>query len=218
MSLRAIWWRIEWVLSEVTGPFRFAWRIAHRWWVRCKWKWAKRRLLCGLEAVKSKEKAMMDKTVTTQEVLVGRYDLKLGKDRRLTIPDEWMPYFGESGRIVVVPDPHERCIDIVPADLMEKELDRLRTEAKKDAGLSDALRVIGSAAEQLGLDRYSIRISDKLLEYAGIEDRVALLGVVRMIQVWNPDTLGPDEPFDAEKLASDIAKDGSIARRPCTMT
>ena len=151
---------------------------------------------------------MMDKAVTTQEVLVGRYDLKLDKDRRLTIPDEWMPYFGESGCVVAVPDPHERCIDIVPADLMEKELDRLRTEAKKDAGLSDALRVIGSAAEQLVLDRHSIRISDKLLEYAGIEDRVALLGAVRMIQVWSPDTLGPDEPFDAEKLASDIANVG----------
>ena len=151
---------------------------------------------------------MMDKTGTTPEVLIGRYDLKLDKDRRLTIPDEWMPYFGGSGRVVAVPDPHERCIDIVPADLMEKELDRLRTEAKKDTGLNDALRVIGSAAEQLVLDRYSIRISDKLLEYAGIEDRVALLGTVRMIQVWSPDTLGPEEPFDAEKLASDSAKVG----------
>ena len=156
----------------------------------------------------SKENAMMDKAVTTQEALVGRYDLKLDKDGRLTIPDEWMPYFGGSGRVVAVPDPHERCIDIVPADLMENELDRLRTEAKKDAGLSDALRVIGSAAEQPVLERHSIRISDKLLEYAGIEDRVALLGAVRMVQVWSPDTLGPDEPFDAEKLASDIAKVG----------
>ena len=141
---------------------------------------------------------MMDKRVTTQEILIGRYDLKLDKDRRLTIPDEWMPYFGESGRVVAVPDPHERCIDIVPADLMEKELDRLRREAKRDAGLNDTLRVIGSAAEQLVLDRNSIRISDKLLEYAGIEDQVALLGAVRAIQVWNPDALGPDEPFDVE--------------------
>lgn len=151
---------------------------------------------------------MMDKRVTTQEILIGRHDLKLGKDRRLTIPDEWMPYFGESGRVVAVPDPHERCIDIVPADLMEKELDRLRREAKRDAGLNDTLRVIGSAAEQLVLDRNRIRISDKLLEYAGIEDQVALLGAVRAIQVWNPDALGPDEPFDVEKLASDIAKVG----------
>ena len=151
---------------------------------------------------------MMDKTVTTQEVLVGRYDLKLGKDRRLTIPDEWMPFFGESGRVVVVPDPHERCLDIVPADLMERELERLRREEKKDAGLNDALQMIGSATEHLVLDRNRIRISDKLLEYAGIEDRVALLGAVRMIQIWNPDDLGPDEPFDAEKLASDLAKVG----------
>ena len=52
MNLRTIWWRIEWILSEVTGPVRFVWRIAHLWWVRCKWKWAGRRLLCGLEAVK----------------------------------------------------------------------------------------------------------------------------------------------------------------------
>ena len=91
---------------------------------------------------------------------------------------------------------------------MEKERDRLRTESKKDAGLNDALRVIGSAAEQLVLDRNRIPISDKLLEYAGIEDRMALLGAVQMIQVWSPGTLGPDEPFDAEKLASDIAKVG----------
>ena len=93
---------------------------------------------------------MMDKTVTTQEALVGRYDLKLGKDRRLTIPDEWMPYFGESRHVVVVLDPHERCLDIVPADLMEKELDRLRTEAKKDAALNDALRVICCRAAGVG--------------------------------------------------------------------
>ena len=151
---------------------------------------------------------MEDKTVTTPEVLVGRYDLKLDKDRLLTIPDEWIPYFGGSRRVVVVPDPHERCLDIVPADLMERELERLRREEKKDAGLKDALRVIGSVAEQLVLDRHSIRISDKLLECAGIEDRVALLGAVRMIQVWCPDTLGSDEPFDAETLASDIVQVG----------
>lgn len=39
-------------LSKVSGPFRFVSRIAHLGLVRCKWKWAKRRLLCGLGAVK----------------------------------------------------------------------------------------------------------------------------------------------------------------------
>ena len=34
------------------GPLRLVWRIALLWWVRCKWKWVGRRLLCGLEAVK----------------------------------------------------------------------------------------------------------------------------------------------------------------------
>lgn len=51
MDVKTIWWRTEWVLSEVTGPVRFVWRIAHLWWVRCKWELAGRRLLCGLEAV-----------------------------------------------------------------------------------------------------------------------------------------------------------------------
>lgn len=139
--------------------------------------------------------------------LLGRYGRKLGLDKLLTLPSEWLAGLGGSRHVFVLPDQDERCLNIVPASLMEKELDRLRAQVLKSPAMLTALRTIGSAAEQLDLDRRRrIRISDKLLEWAGITNAVALVGCVRIIKVWAPEVLGRSELIDEKTVGKELTK------------
>ena len=128
----------------------------------------------------------------TSKVLAGRFDRKLGRDRMLTIPAEWMACLGESRFVLVMPDPHERCLNIMPSSLMESEMARVRSNVQNgnDKEALNALRVIATVCERLEMDRrHRIRISDNLLDYAGIADRAVLLGEVRSIKVRSPEAM-----------------------------
>lgn len=129
----------------------------------------------------------------TSEILLGRYDRKLGRDKLLTLPVEWLSVLGDARHVFVLPDKSERCLNVIPPPVMEKELDRLRWEVLKDPEMLPALQTIGSMTEQLDLDRrHRIRISDKLLEWVGIKKSAVLVGCVRVIKVWSPEVLGPN--------------------------
>ena len=48
-----------------------------------------------------------------------------------------------------------------------------------------------------------VQNSDKLLKFAGLKSVVAMVGSVRMIKLWNPDALAPEQ--DVEQAALDAA-------------
>ena len=122
--------------------------------------------------------------------LVGRFERKLGRDRLLTIPAEWVTCLVECSFVCVMPDPRERCLIILPASLMGMELARLRSTLSNDIEMSKVLLEIGKVTERLVLDRrHRIRISDKLLDFAGIGNRALLFGSVHSVKVWDPDIL-----------------------------
>lgn len=139
--------------------------------------------------------------------LLGRCDRKLGRGKLLMLPPEWQAGLGGSRHVFVLPDQSERCLNIVPAPLMEKELDWLRAQVPKAPATLAALQTVGSVPEQLELDwRHRIRVSDKLLEWAGITNAVALVGCVRIIKVWAPEVLGRSELIDEKTVGKELTK------------
>ena len=138
--------------------------------------------------------------------LVGRFDHALDPKKRFTIPSEWRALMGDPQYVYVMPDPKERCLDLVPVAEMEVRLAKLREKALFDPAANRALQTIGSVSELPTLDiQGRIRISDKLLQFANLTTTVAMLGSVRMVKLWDPKSLAPAETVDQEALASALA-------------
>lgn len=155
---------------------------------------------------KEAEKELLEDS-STPCILLGRYDRKLGCDKLLTLPSEWLESLGGVRHVFVLPDQDERCLNIVPAPLMEKELDRLRAQVSEIPAKLSALQTIGSETEELELDRrHRIRICDRLLEWAGITNAAALVGCIRIIKVWAPEVLSQGELQNEKAIGKDLAE------------
>ena len=141
--------------------------------------------------------------------LVGRFDHALDPKKRFTIPSEWRALMGNPSFVYVMPDPSERCLDLVPVAEMESRLEKLREKALFDPGANRALQTIGAVSELPQLDvQGRIRIGDKLLQFANLTTTVALLGSVRMIKLWDPEALAPAETVDQTALAEALREAG----------
>ena len=141
--------------------------------------------------------------------LVGRFDHTLDPKKRFTIPSEWRALMGNPSFVYVMPDPSERCLDLVPVAEMESRLEKLREKALFDPGANRALQTIGAVSELPQLDvQGRIRIGDKLLQFANLTTTVAMLGSVRMIKLWDPEALAPAETVDQKALAEALREAG----------
>ena len=141
--------------------------------------------------------------------LVGRFDHALDPKKRFTIPSEWRALMGNPSFVYVMPDPTERCLDLVPVAEMESRLEKMREKALFDPGANRALQTIGAISELPQLDvQGRIRISDKLLQFANLTTTVAMLGSVRMIKLWAPEALAPADAVDQKALASALREAG----------
>ena len=141
--------------------------------------------------------------------LLGRYDHALDPKKRFTIPAGWRQILGDPQYVSVMPDNAKKCLNIIPQEVMEAKLAKLREKSFSDPALSRALHIIGANSEQLALDvQGRIRISDKLLQFANLKTTVAMQGAVRMIQLWDPDVLPPVESVDQAGLGEALAMAG----------
>ncbi len=129
--------------------------------------------------------------------LLGRYDHALDPKKRFTIPAGWRQILGDPQYVSVMPDNAKKCLNIIPQEVMEAKLAKLREKSFSDPALSRALHIIGANSEQLALDvQGRIRISDKLLQFANLTTTVAMVGAVSKIELWNPEALPPDDKVD----------------------
>ena len=140
---------------------------------------------------------------------VGRYDHSLDPKKRFTIPREWRNLMGNPEFVYVMPDPKDRCVNIIPTVEMDARMEKLREKALFDPALRPVLQKIGASSEMPALDvQGRIRISDKLLQFANLTTTVAMLGAVRMIQLWDPAVLPPVDEVDQVGLGEALAVAG----------
>lgn len=117
------------------------------------------------------------KNSTAPRDLIGRYDCKLRCGALLTLPAEWLEYLGENRHVIVLPDPDERCLRLIPAGNMELRLAKMRERAFRDPAMNRALQVIGNASEFVDVDADGrVGISSKLFEFAGITRQLIMIG------------------------------------------
>ena len=129
--------------------------------------------------------------------LLGEFEHALDPKKRLTIPSGWRKLMGEDSFVYVMPDRSGKCLNLLPQAEMDVMLAKLRQKALFDPALSDAAMKIGRMSDTLSFDTQGrIRISDRLLQLAGLTTTVTMVGSVRMIKLWNPETLKAETAVD----------------------
>ena len=84
---------------------------------------------------------------------------------------------------------------------MDVFLNQLRQKALLDPALNKVFAKIGAVSQQLSLDvQGRIRICDKLLRFANLTTTVAMVGSVRMLKLYDPAVLGPEDEVDVDEL------------------
>lgn len=140
---------------------------------------------------------------------VGRFDRPLDSKKRFTIPSEWRDLMGNPEFVYVMPDPMDRCVNIIPMVEWQARMEELRKKSLFDPALKPVLQKIGANSEMPTLDvQGRIRISDKLLRFANLTTTVAMQGAVRTIQLWDPAALPPADAVDQTGLREALAVAG----------
>ena len=140
-------------------------------------------------------------------VLWGRHDYALDPKKRLTIPSEWRGVFGKV--VYVMPDRKEKCINLYPKAEMDAFLDQLRQKALLDPALNKVYSMIGAVSQTLTFDvQGRIRICDKLLQFANLTTTVAMVGSFRMIKLYSPEVLPPEDEVNMDEIDAALTAAG----------
>ena len=156
---------------------------------------------------KSVEQSVAVSTKAGAGVFLGRHDFALDPKKRFTIPSEWRSVLGNV--VYVMPDRKEKCLNLYSQEEMTVFLEHLRQKALLDPALNKVFAKIGAVSQQLSLDvQGRIRICDKLLQFANLTTTVAMVGSVRMIKVYSPELLGPEDDVDIGELDAALTAAG----------
>lgn len=138
--------------------------------------------------------------------LVGRFDHNLDAKKRLIVPAPWRDLMGSPAYVYIFPDPNESCLNIIPPAEMEGRLEKLRQRALFDKRAAEAQRILGENAEQAFLDvQGRVRIGDRLLNFAGLDKSVVMIGAFNRVQLWSPQRQPGRDTVDQESLATACA-------------
>ncbi len=135
-------------------------------------------------------------------LFVGSFQHSLDPKKRLTIPAVWRSQVGKPESLYVLPDFNERCLNVIPAAEMGHKLEKLRQYSLSNAKAQEFLRKLGANSDLVSWDTQGrIRICDKLLNFAGIEDQVMMVGAFNKFQLWTPRNHPDSDEIDQAGLA-----------------
>lgn len=120
----------------------------------------------------------------------GRIERKVDSSGRFCVPAKWFKAAGENKFVYVMPDPEKVCLRMIPSRTMDARLAKLRERAQNDPEANQALLTIGAVVEQLKADDEGrIEVSRKLRDFAGIKQRLVMVGGEWYTQLWGPKEL-----------------------------
>ncbi len=143
-------------------------------------------------------------------MFLGSFTYSADAKGRVAIPAKLRKYLKpEANNTFVLTRGTEKYIDLYPMDFW-KELveEKLNSLNQFDPQQMRFLRMFLMEAEEQTLDSQSrILIPKKLLNYAGIEKEVLILGAMNKIEIWNPETYKKyleESDISYEQIAAEV--------------
>jgi MraZ protein len=119
---------------------------------------------------------------------VGDYTHTMDSKKRLTIPSDWREMVGVPRRLYILPGINVKCLCVYPARDMAPRLENLRKVSIADEKATQFARTLAFRSDLVTWDAQGrIRVKDRLLEYAGLESQVTLVGRFNVFELWSPE-------------------------------
>lgn len=142
-------------------------------------------------------------------MFIGNFKYSIDSKGRISIPAKMRRYVNpDANDSFIITRGMERCLEIHPLDLW-KELyaSKLKLLNSYDPVQARFLRMLlQEAAEDKFDSQNRLMIPKNLIEYAGINGEVLILGAMDKIEVWNP-TIYKDYLNESTLSYEDIAKE-----------
>ncbi len=144
----------------------------------------------------------LEQEIAGQGVFVHRYEHTLDPKKRLTIPSQWRAQVKESKSLYVLPDVHDKCLSVYPASEIVRRIKTMREHSIADPKARQFARVLASHSDLVSWDSQGrIRVKDELMAYAGLVEKVVLIGALDRFELWSPENL---------KESGDLSKEGIL--------
>jgi len=138
-------------------------------------------------------------------MFLGEFAHTLDGKGRLTIPAKFREQF-DSG-LVVTRSPMDRCLLVFPMVEWEKIAAKVSALPLADPRSAQLRRAFFSAAEDLVPDRQGrILLSQRLREFAQIENDIVVAGVNTFVELWRPNLWDEKvlQPLDSGEFDQDF--------------
>ncbi|HEX2868883.1 MAG TPA: division/cell wall cluster transcriptional repressor MraZ [Ignavibacteriales bacterium] len=145
-------------------------------------------------------------------MFIGSFTYSIDAKGRVSIPAKLRKYVKpEANDTFVMTRGVEQCIVVYPLDqwkeLVDQKLSTLNEFDRKEAMF---LRSFLQRASEDTLDSQSrLLVPQNLIEYAGIEKEVFILGAIKKIEIWNPavyEKYLSSQPETFEEIAQEVMK------------
>ena len=146
--------------------------------------------------------------VAHQALFVGVHEHTLDGKGRLILPSAFRSHLTGGAYITGL----DSCVGIFPVDEFAETAEQLRSEVGTSEVDINALRSFAAQADFVVPDGQGrMRILPHLRAAAGLERKVIVTGMIRRIEVWNPDRWAEVQSVGPERLADAITHGRGIA-------
>jgi MraZ protein len=130
----------------------------------------------------------------------GSYNYSVDSKGRINIPSRLRKYVSpEANDTFIVTRGYEKCLFAYPLDEWNKLEQSIRDLSPTNPKHRFFMRTLLELATESQLDGQSrITIPKELLQFAGIENDVLILGVLERIELWNPTIFSEYQKTQAE--------------------
>ncbi len=116
-------------------------------------------------------------------MLIGEYKHNLDPKKRLAIPARFRKEIGDK---VVVTRGLDQCLFVYNLEEWQKEVEKLSSLLTGTADKRNFARLLLSGATDIELDALGrILIPDYLKNFAGLKEKVVIVGVYKRLEIWN---------------------------------
>ena len=157
---------------------------------------------CGAKGrIVEDSEPLLEKEVIGQGVFVSTFSHTLDPKRRLTIPSAWRAQVGNPKSLYVLPQIHDRCLCVIPANVMTERIVKMRQRSIADRKARQFARTLASQSDLVSWDAQGrIRIKDELMDFAQLEEQVAMVGAFDSFELWSPENFAKSGGMDRSSL------------------
>ena len=141
-------------------------------------------------------------------LFVGAHEHTLDGKGRLILPSGFRSQLAGGAYITAL----DSCVGIFPVDEFAGTAEQLRSQVDTKEVDLNALRSYAAKADFVVPDGQGrMRILPRLRAEAGLERKVIVTGMIRRIEIWNPDRWAEVQSVGTERLAEAITHGRGIA-------